>query len=113
LENLDPTLCPLCGGENNCRLCSAECDKDSCWCAKVNVPPALLEQVPSALKNQACICQPCVMKFHRLKNPFPPEKLLPGDFYLETNGTMVFTAAYHLRRGWCCGSGCRHCPYGK
>lgn len=25
---------------------------------------------------------------------------------------MVFTEAYHLRRGYCCKSGCRHCPYG-
>ncbi|MGD0902046.1 MAG: DUF5522 domain-containing protein [Terracidiphilus sp.] len=25
---------------------------------------------------------------------------------------MVFTAAFHLKRGSCCGSGCRHCPYG-
>jgi len=34
----------------------------------------------------------------------------PEDFYIE-NGLMVFTAAYHLKRGTCCGSGCRHCPY--
>jgi hypothetical protein len=32
------------------------------------------------------------------------------DFYLE-DGRVVFTAAYHARRGMCCGSGCRHCPY--
>lgn len=32
------------------------------------------------------------------------------DYYLE-NGLYVFTAAYHLRRGYCCGSRCRHCPY--
>jgi len=32
------------------------------------------------------------------------------DYYVE-GGAMVFTAAYHLRRGYCCGSGCRHCPY--
>lgn len=32
------------------------------------------------------------------------------DFYVE-NGLHVFTAAHHLRRGWCCGRGCRHCPY--
>jgi hypothetical protein len=32
------------------------------------------------------------------------------DFYME-NGYMVFTEAYHLRRGSCCGNGCRHCPY--
>ncbi|HEY8936621.1 MAG TPA: DUF5522 domain-containing protein [Cyclobacteriaceae bacterium] len=32
-------------------------------------------------------------------------------FYYE-NGLIVFTEAYHLKRGTCCGSGCRHCPYG-
>lgn len=26
-------------------------------------------------------------------------------------GYQVFTAAYLLDRGYCCGSGCRHCPY--
>jgi hypothetical protein len=25
---------------------------------------------------------------------------------------LVFTATYHLKRGYCCNSGCRHCPYG-
>ncbi|MCU0356215.1 MAG: DUF5522 domain-containing protein [Cyclobacteriaceae bacterium] len=25
---------------------------------------------------------------------------------------MVFTAAYLLKRGYCCKNGCRHCPYG-
>jgi hypothetical protein len=37
--------------------------------------------------------------------------LSPEDYYLEGQN-MVFTAAYHLKRGYCCGSGCRHCPYG-
>jgi hypothetical protein len=32
------------------------------------------------------------------------------DYYLE-DGLLVYTAAYHLNRGSCCGSGCRHCPY--
>lgn len=32
------------------------------------------------------------------------------DWYFE-NGLLVYTAAYHLKRGHCCGSGCRHCPY--
>ncbi len=32
------------------------------------------------------------------------------DFYFE-NGLMVMTEAYHLKRGYCCGSNCRHCPY--
>jgi hypothetical protein len=32
------------------------------------------------------------------------------DFYFD-GGQLVFTAAFHLKRGACCGSGCRHCPY--
>ncbi len=32
------------------------------------------------------------------------------DFYYE-NGLMVFTEKYHLSKGYCCGNGCRHCPY--
>jgi len=40
------------------------------------------------------------------------EPLRPEDFYWD-GPYMVFTAAYHLRRGYCCNSGCRHCPYDK
>lgn len=34
------------------------------------------------------------------------------DFYYNREGLMVFTRSYHLRRGYCCKSGCLHCPYG-
>jgi hypothetical protein len=34
------------------------------------------------------------------------------DYYID-NGRYVFTAWYLLRRGYCCGNGCRHCPYPK
>jgi hypothetical protein len=34
------------------------------------------------------------------------------DFVFDEQGLMVFTRAYHLKRGYCCQSGCRHCPYG-
>ena len=43
----------------------------------------------------------------------PPEEgpLVEGeDFYMDGE-YMVFTAAYHRKRGRCCGSRCRHCPY--
>jgi hypothetical protein len=33
------------------------------------------------------------------------------DYYIE-NGLYVFTEKYLLKRGYCCQSGCRHCPYG-
>jgi hypothetical protein len=40
------------------------------------------------------------------------EKIPAPDYYIE-NGKLVFTADFLLRRGFCCGSGCRHCPYPK
>jgi hypothetical protein len=34
------------------------------------------------------------------------------DYYLSDEGYIVFTEKYHLKRGYCCKSGCKHCPYG-
>jgi hypothetical protein len=34
------------------------------------------------------------------------------DYYFE-DGLMVLTAHFLLKRGYCCGNGCRHCPYPK
>lgn len=40
------------------------------------------------------------------------KKLIEGtDFYYNEQGFIVLTATYHLHRGFCCGKGCRHCPY--
>jgi hypothetical protein len=40
------------------------------------------------------------------------DDLIEGvDYYME-NGFLVFTAIYLQKRGYCCQSGCRHCPYG-
>ena len=33
------------------------------------------------------------------------------DFY-EQNGMLVMSKDYHLRRGYCCKSGCLNCLYG-
>ncbi|HEY8413442.1 MAG TPA: ABC transporter substrate-binding protein [Pyrinomonadaceae bacterium] len=41
-----------------------------------------------------------------LAGALEPEK----DYYVEGEA-FVFTRSYLLRRGYCCGSGCRHCPY--
>jgi hypothetical protein len=39
-------------------------------------------------------------------------KLNPEDYYLSPEGYIIFSEAYHKKRGYCCKSGCRHCPYG-
>ena len=36
--------------------------------------------------------------------------LKDDEFYME-GGKFVLTERYHLRRGHCCGNGCRHCPH--
>ncbi|HKR03628.1 MAG TPA: DUF5522 domain-containing protein [Bacteroidia bacterium] len=39
------------------------------------------------------------------------DKFDKEDFYLTPEGFIVFTEKYHLKRGYCCESNCRHCPY--
>ena len=34
------------------------------------------------------------------------------DYYYSKDGYIIFTEQYHLKRGHCCKSGCKHCPYG-
>ena len=38
-------------------------------------------------------------------------KLLENIDYYWDNNLIVFTEYYHRKRGYCCGSGCRNCPY--
>jgi hypothetical protein len=46
------------------------------------------------------------------KDAKAPLSVVEGtDYYLE-GGLMVFTERFLLHRGYCCESGCRHCPYG-
>jgi hypothetical protein len=33
------------------------------------------------------------------------------DFYYNKDGYMVLTEKCHLKKGFCCGNGCTHCPY--
>jgi hypothetical protein len=40
-------------------------------------------------------------------------RLIEGEDYYFESGLMVLTARYLLRRGYCCGNGCRHCPHPK
>ncbi|AUW37880.1 hypothetical protein AL542_18545 [Grimontia hollisae] len=79
----------------------------------------------------SCLCQQCLAKrinekleslyqqyttndLIRLAKPYRDQKtLVEGLDYTIEKGRYVFSAWYHLKRGSCCGNGCRHCPYGK
>lgn len=52
-----------------------------------------------------CFCVPVLLDCIGVKKEIM-------DYYIE-NGFKVFTEEYHLKRGYCCKNGCRHCPYQK
>ncbi len=33
------------------------------------------------------------------------------ESYTNNDGKVIFTAEYLLQRGYCCGNGCKNCPY--
>jgi Family of unknown function (DUF5522) len=40
------------------------------------------------------------------------DKLIEGeDYYYNEEGYVVLMEKYHLDKGYCCGNGCKHCPY--
>ena len=45
--------------------------------------------------------------------PLSRELIEDVDYYVDECGRWVFTAAYHLKRGYCCENNCKHCPYKK
>lgn len=59
---------------------------------------------------------PCVGTFFEKGNRMaeagsdPYELVQDLDYYWE-NGRVIFTARFLTKRGRCCDSGCRHCPY--
>lgn len=106
-------ICSRCHAVFTCGAAQAD---ERCWCER-------LPHVQLIADEQAdCFCPQCLSGLIAKLNapePGPTEVLnrqaLPRlregqDYYVE-GGLMVFTAAYHLSRGYCCNSTCRHCPY--
>ena len=42
---------------------------------------------------------------------FSKKNIKSKDYYMSPEGYIIFTEKYHLKRGFCCKSGCKHCPY--
>ena len=60
---VDPTRCPLCGGDNRCAMEIERATgqaQPACWCTTATFPPDLLQRLPEAARGQACICPACV-----------------------------------------------------
>ena len=63
--SIDPLNCPLCGDANFCANVSKSDNNALCWCNSPAIvfPEELIHQVPSALRQKACICKNCADKF--------------------------------------------------
>ena len=113
----------ICSECKNTFDCGDSPDGSACWC---NAFPPIFE----IEAGKDCLCSSCLKKNSLQKiNDFvskvtaknainnraanlPKSSTLIEeiDYYIE-NDNYVFTAWYHLKRGSCCGNGCRHCPY--
>src|SRR5713226_6408728 len=109
---------------SNCGVsftCGPAAGKGSCWCEEL--PQVSLV----AGADQDCLCPQCLsqaigqlpLKQSEMRNvsrsakgiTSSPPILVEGEDYYCEGPAIVFTASYLLRRGYCCESGCRHCPY--
>lgn len=68
-------------------------------------PDALSRPHPSRLSPLDPAYRPALAAHERAVAAGQPGYLDPAT------GLFVTTAAEHLRRGWCCERGCRHCPW--
>ena len=106
-------ICPRCKKEFSC---NSE-DISVCACSQVK----LSNETKSFLANTfySCLCNECLTELNLLvakekEFPFPGRggELIEGIHYYNEGEYRVFTEFYLLSRGFCCRSGCRHCPYG-
>ncbi len=66
------------------------------------------------------LCPVCVAELNSMviqssHEQFPatgPDMQQDKHYYMDGD-YMVFTEYYHIARGFCCQSGCRHCAYGN
>jgi adenosylcobinamide kinase/adenosylcobinamide-phosphate guanylyltransferase len=112
--------CPVCSKEVSCS-CG---DNYACWCSD-------LPQIMSLEEHNGCLCADCLkarieeeintfvadFKKGTIENSAPEhdgdrKSILEGIDYYKEGKYKVFKEWYHLRRGYCCGNSCRHCPYG-
>ena len=85
------------------------------WCFKKTNGNNVRPRKPFGVKYLKTITIICdkVANFVAMNTPNSENKLIEGeDFYFTAEGYKCFTEKYHLKRGYCCKSDCRHCPYG-
>ncbi|QKE62565.1 cysteine-rich CWC family protein [Aquipseudomonas campi] len=55
----DTSRCPRCGQLNRCAQAGQSEAVEDCWCFHTAVDPTVLDSLPAAQRNQACLCPRC------------------------------------------------------
>jgi len=88
-----------------------------CWCT--NLPPV----GPFEGSDLDCMCPSCLSEAitqaatgkqaneTQINQVAAQAPLIENEDYYKEGTAMVFTSQFLMRRGYCCESGCRHCPY--
>jgi hypothetical protein len=113
---------PMSGTPMQCPRCKKTftCNKEhigDCACAQVAVSNETRAFLAKTFYG--CLCNECLQTLNDLvarekEFPFPGRggDLIEGVHYYTEDVYRVFTEFYHISRGYCCRSGCRHCAYG-
>ncbi|WP_145187997.1 cysteine-rich CWC family protein [Pseudomonas sp. URMO17WK12:I11] len=62
----DSQHCPACGAPNQCSLADPKRATQACWCYGVSIDPAVLQSLPEALRDKACLCPRCAAVLDQL-----------------------------------------------
>ena len=103
--------------------CTASADNKGCWC--FDYPFILDTKLAGDCLCPNCLKTKCTLKideyvatispenaYQNLAKDLPKTNALINDIdYYIANGNYVFKPWFHLKRGFCCGNNCRHCPY--
>lgn len=108
----ETSCCPRCGSEMTCKVGNiTQCD-----CFSVNISDETRNYLTKT--DYGCVCNRCLMELNRKmgevsRYPFPTrkEQFVEGLHFYRDADRWVFTEAYHMARGYCCGNNCRHCAY--
>jgi len=90
---------------------------ERCWCENLPLVPLVAGECKDCFCPE-CLAQAIAEVTTRAIKPAAVstgvgsmQELREGEDYYVDGAAIVFTTRYHLRRGYCCESGCRHCPY--
>ena len=103
-------------------VCGARQGEAKCWCA--SLPVVMPAEFDQDCRCPDCLAQAIALKINAAIDKHSHKEMLEIagkyktsqsltehiDFTIE-GGNYVFTRWYHLKRGSCCGNGCRFCPY--